>query len=97
MLGAMPKPKSKRPSTTKSRSSKQKAGKAKPKPSAKRAQRTKSARAAKSSGGTIDARVLAAIRLALEDDDQASARAEALAKPASPWVALGRVRAVRTS
>jgi hypothetical protein len=93
MLGAMPKTKAKRPSSTKSRSATEApAKKAKPKAPAKRA---KPARAAKSNGG-IDPRVLAAIGLALEDEAQASARAEELARPQSPWVALGRVRAVKT-
>jgi hypothetical protein len=49
------------------------------------------------SASAIDPRVLAAIGLALEDEAHASDRGAELARPASPWVALGRVRAVRTS
>ncbi len=99
MLTPMPKKKVKRPSTAKSSSAKRTAGsssktKAKSKPRA-----GKPARAAKVSatGATIDPRVLAAIGLALEDEAQASARAAQLSQPASPWVALGRVRGVRTN
>jgi hypothetical protein len=94
----MPKKKVKRPSSARSRtSSKRSAGSiSKAKPSA--AKRAKPARSAKASGtGAIDPRVLAAIGLALEDEAQTSARAGQLSQPASPWVALGRVRAVRTN
>jgi hypothetical protein len=97
MLGAMPKTKAKRPST-KSRSAakavrRAPAKKAKAAAPAKR-RPSRSAKAAASSRN--DPRVLAAIGLALEDEAQASARAEELARPQSPWVALGRVRAVKT-
>jgi hypothetical protein len=99
LLAAMPKKKVKRSSAAKASSSKRSAGSSsqtKPKPRA--AKRAKPARSAKASGsGAIDPRVLAAIGLALEDEAQASARAAQLSQPASPWVALGRVRAVRTN
>jgi hypothetical protein len=93
MLGAMPKTKAKRPSSTKSRSAQKPARAPAKKPKAKPAAKGK-AKSPASSG--IDPRVIAAIGLALEDEARASDRAEELARPQSPWVALGRVRAVKT-
>lgn len=99
MLATMPKKKLKRTRTAKASSSKRSAGasrKTKPKP--RSAKRAKPARSAKAGGaGAIDPRVLAAIGLALEDEAQESSRAAQLSQPASAWVALGRVRAVRTN
>ncbi len=104
MLGAMPKTKVKRSSTAKSRSSKRSVGtvnkanaanKAKAKTTPRAAKRAKPAQPAKSRGGAIEPRVLAAIGLALEDEANASARADLLSQPVSPWVASGRVRAAK--
>jgi hypothetical protein len=97
MLGAMPKTKAKRPSSTKSRNATKAARAPAKKAKAKAPAKRKPSRSAKSAAtGGIDPRVVAAIGLALEDEARAIDRAKELARPQSPWVALGRVRAVKT-
>jgi hypothetical protein len=85
-------PKAKAPRRSASKASRKRApAKAKPskaKPSAAKARARKA---------TIDPRVIAAIGLALHAEKAASDRVQTLAQPLSPWVALGRARAVRTS